>query len=105
MNICTGGKVTSLAEVWIETCGSGYLVGKKESLPLRKCGLKLDKLQAGLISTESLPLRKCGLKLAMVQTLMLRPLVTSLAEVWIETRNIASMSKATVGHFPCGSVD
>ena len=44
----------------------------------------------------SLPLRKCGLKLITEPFVPNQIVVTSLAEVWIETRNIASMSKATV---------
>ena len=77
--------VTSLAEVWIETvcnCLIAYAVGShfpcgsvdwnmafdddyimvEESLPLRKCGLKLHISLTGIINIMSLPLRKCGLK-------------------------------------------
>ena len=122
-------RVTSLAEVWIEMtmlqlarsglkshfpCGSvdwNHLCKEdyqeiKQSLPLRKCGLKFDGKILKMLPGQSLPLRKCGLKslsyvwelyagvslplrkcgLKSSRTELLRQvgLVTSLAEVWIE---------------------
>ena len=79
--------VTSLAEVWIETGKRKVKVfPSATSLPLRKCGLKLDSqilrqdyqsvtslaevwietwYPSNLVADpSSLPLRKCGLKLA-----------------------------------------
>ena len=80
---------------------------EKESLPLRKCGLKLfphsfKNFQIGVTSLEevwietvkdlvkllsvlSLPLRKCGLKRPVPYRSTECKVVTSLAEVWIET--------------------
>ena len=55
------------------------------SLPLRKCGLKHDRLICFYVSKRSLPLRKCGLKQMMPQDELFGVEVTSLAEVWIET--------------------
>ena len=76
--------------------------------------------------TQSLPLRKCGLKLFQPSRMHLNTPVTSLAEVWIETRShpeafrtLRSLPLRKCGlkhrapaarsyptsHFPCGSVD
>ena len=57
------GAVTSLAEVWIEITTYMDLNIDQESLPLRKCGLKLHNEQTQHnFQPLSLPLRKCGLK-------------------------------------------
>ena len=63
--------------------------GLDTSLPLRKCGLKYTI--PGLISDQdlSLPLRKCGLKSHSRRDGETMRAVTSLAEVWIEIRNVA----------------
>ena len=98
--------VTSLAEVWIETenhCTTALIV---LSLPLRKCGLKLNGYSVAPVPIVSLPLRKCGLKHtnskqnkrrichfpcgsvdwnSLLSTNLYAFIVTSLAEVWIET--------------------
>ena len=100
-----GYVVTSLAEVWIETDEELLLLLKmNESLPLRKCGLKL----------------RCMVKSNTLEN------VTSLAEVWIETTKLLSVLDVKESlplrkcglkrtgdrikcrnnrHFPCGSVD
>ena len=98
--------VTSLAEVWIETMikwsdSEPWLM----SLPLRKCGLKLgiQCIRWGLMS--SLPLRKCGLKQQSLDDEMSLLLVTSLAEVWIETIPRSSYTLESVPSLPlrkCG---
>ncbi len=36
---------------------------------------------------------------------MVDPVVTSLAEVWIEIAIVDVLSDIGIGHFPCGSVD
>ena len=98
-----------------------------QSLPLRKCGLKLRGMECRYDEALSLPLRKCGLKLSwllqMVQDLFVTSLaevwieilviqiqniyltVTSLAEVWIEMLSLHPCSHLLQCHFPCGSVD
>ena len=53
-----------------------------QSLPLRKCGLKLELKGEDYVSKESLPLRKCGLK-----------------------QQATALQAANIRHFPCGSVD
>ena len=64
----------------IDRCFCGIL----QSLPLRKCGLKLLHIYIILNSNLSLPLRKCGLKSDELARIELLEKVTSLAEVWIE---------------------
>ena len=54
------------------------------SLPLRKCGLKFYKKYSVHVHNASLPLRKCGLKSICPFIHTAQPIVTSLAEVWIE---------------------
>ena len=76
-------RVTSLAEVWIETGENADIHKMSMSLPLRKCGLKQDEQS-----------RKAK-----------RTAVTSLAEVWIETLPSGTNMTALHSHFPCGSVD
>ena len=76
-------RVTSLAEVWIETPMSGIRAAKTTSLPLRKCGLKHTR--GGYLNNPAN--------------------VTSLAEVWIETETHRPHYHLIVCHFPCGSVD
>ena len=44
--------------------------------------IKIDRCFCGIL--QSLPLRKCGLKYVHVATVEPIPMVTSLAEVWIE---------------------
>ena len=78
--------VTSLAEVWIETGYPGIHQRLSVSLPLRKCGLKHTKHCELEFELSSLPLRKCGLKHLPVINIGIRLRVTSLAEVWIETK-------------------
>ena len=99
--------VTSLAEVWIEIVHCRHLQNKRsaslplrkcglksipelipmnswKSLPLRKCGLKFYKKYSVHVHNASLPLRKCGLKSICPFIHTAQPIVTSLAEVWIE---------------------
>ena len=64
----------------IDRCFCGIL----QSLPLRKCGLKFGKIIPCSLSVVSLPLRKCGLKSICPFIHTAQPIVTSLAEVWIE---------------------
>ena len=59
-----------------------------QSLPLRKCGLKLIPSRHLQGSKLSLPLRKCGLKYAIYISTIQVCSVTSLAEVWIEMLKI-----------------
>ena len=54
---------------------------------------------------ESLPLRKCGLKLSGDAGILRTGYVTSLAEVWIEIGATGDDLQKLTGHFPCGSVD
>ena len=82
---CLCCKVTSLAEVWIETLAFPSTLIHILSLPLRKCGLKLTQAGRKYIDVLSLPLRKCGLKPLSLHWQVLLSIVTSLAEVWIET--------------------
>ena len=108
----------------IDRCFCGILL----SLPLRKCGLKLQGI-AGIGKSElvtslaevwieilyslhatslpywSLPLRKCGLKCNTSIPSLSSLRVTSLAEVWIEIRDYHALSTTYPCHFPCGSVD
>ena len=83
---------------------SQHLHPSKSSLPLRKCGLKFISYRFLCLCLLSLPLRKCGLKCSMSQYSIPHRLVTSLAEVWIEIRRSLRHSKKQC-HFPCGSVD
>ena len=69
-------KVTSLAEVWIETIECMNIGLSILSLPLRKCGLKHSKRDGRCAVSGSLPLRKCGLKLSI--PLMLLVMLASL---------------------------
>ena len=106
----------------IDRCFCGIL----QSLPLRKCGLKLLHIYIILNSNLSLPLRKCGLKSDELARIELLEKVTSLAEVWIEINTkqtrmrgdgslplrkcglksfVSTYAITAHGHFPCGSVD
>ena len=98
-----------------------------QSLPLRKCGLKLICNPSDFLLPSSLPLRKCGLKYGKESAYRLPCQVTSLAEVWIEIsrkdgkdsgRRVTSLAEVWIEiphrehlhrlifrHFPCGSVD
>ena len=64
-----------------------------QSLPLRKCGLKLELKGEDYVSKESLPLRKCGLKQEDKTNVDRTLAVTSLAEVWIETTSYCFASR------------
>ena len=107
-------------------CLSQYLTPASTSLPLRKCGLKPVAVRLKAYCPPSLPLRKCGLKRSFDSKPYGNGVVTSLAEVWIETvipslrrrlrsslplrkcglkQFCRSAEKQRLGHFPCGSVD
>ena len=60
---------------------------KKVSLPLRECGLKLQRIQRLFGCGMSLPLRECGLKSKQQGLHNQHPDVTPLAGVWIEINN------------------
>ena len=76
--------VTSLVEVWIEITAGKFLMERTQtSLPLWKCGLKLQYEYLIQIEMPSLPLWKCGLKL----------------------RFDLLFLSLQIRHFPCGSVD
>ena len=86
--------------------------------------IKIDRCFCGIL--QSLPLRKCGLKSICPFIHTAQPIVTSLAEVWIEIPTAPPSSSGSWslplrkcglkfqllhrhplahGHFPCGSVD
>ena len=120
-------KVTSLAEVWIETQKSGSRACKTTVTSLAEVWIEtISKVSPGSTSS-SLPLRKCGLKRCSESRNGHLFQVTSLAEVWIETpksenNNLTDFSSLPLrkcglkhreiqnhhyrnSHFPCGSVD
>ena len=73
----------------LRKCGLKYesfirIAATFASLPLRKCGLKFYKKYSVHVHNASLPLRKCGLKSICPFIHTAQPIVTSLAEVWIE---------------------
>ena len=75
------------------------------SLPLRKCGLKLPNLITlnNLLLVTSLA--EVWIETANRTRINVHQIVTSLAEVWIETGAQTGSGATASGHFPCGSVD
>ena len=126
-SIMETGEVTSLAEVWIEICRKvcrGYQrgvtslaevwieirmemasdIGRIPSLPLRKCGLKLNPQREHTYFLLSLPLRKCGLKSACKFLLNFFQWSLPLRKCGLKFRKTA-IKREPISHFPCGSVD
>ena len=77
--------VTSLAEVWIETAMWSISSFATWSLPLRKCGLKLSASILLDSGNGHFPCGSVDWNIVLVLITKCRNVVTSLAEVWIET--------------------
>ena len=84
--LCRFGRcrVTSLAEVWIETCAPWINETTTASLPLRKCGLKLAIYRIFRGDFSHFPCGSVDWNILIHLELKCK-VVTSLAEVWIET--------------------
>ena len=96
--------VTSLAEVWIEISLPFLSSVSLSSLPLRKCGLKLNPQREHTYFLLSLPLRKCGLKSACKFLLNFFQWSLPLRKCGLKFRKTA-IKREPISHFPCGSVD
>ena len=77
--------VTSLAEVWIETCSQYCLNERLWSLPLRKCGLKQSVCRVIYKTVYVTSLAEVWIETGAWSDCCHCSTVTSLAEVWIET--------------------
>ena len=84
----------------IDRCFCGILL----SLPLRKCGLKLNPQREHTYFLLSLPLRKCGLKSACKFLLNFFQWSLPLRKCGLKFRKTA-IKREPISHFPCGSVD
>ena len=98
-----------------------------QSLPLRKCGLKLSVSGVAALISVVTSLAEVWIEIASIRRVFLQACVTSLAEVWIEIWDTfdesppykvtslaevwieiimtASWKIQVLSHFPCGSVD
>ena len=85
----------------IDRCFCGIL----QSLPLRKCGLKLPG-DAGILRTGYVTsLAEVWIEIYDTGSNFGSGFVTSLAEVWIEITLSKGWRNDEPSHFPCGSVD
>ncbi len=89
----------------MKVAGNETLTARLGSLPLRECGLKVEKIDNGKFLRRSLPLRECGLKVVLLLVFCQTFRVTPLAGVWIERLKSRSLIKNDLRHSPCGSVD
>ena len=98
--------VTSLAEVWIETTYKSDLERpRSRHFPCGSVDWNKCNRNTRFLCIQSLPLRKCGLKRSFDSKPYGNGVVTSLAEVWIETQKLLENMQSQISHFPCGSVD